>query len=251
MKVLYYLLILAAVFLFITAFTKQKKNLFDFSQKVIDESIKVHGGKAFHKAHYSFDFRDKSYEYKREKGDFMYSRSFIDKTGARIVDQLTNQKFTREVNGEQVTLDTKKERAYSDALNSVHYFAFLPYFLNDNAAIKKYLGLTSINDIPYHKIQVTFAQEGGGTDHDDVFVYWIREGEFTLDYLAYSYHVNGGGVRFREAYNQRNVGKIRFQDYVNYKHEDKTFPVEQMDDAFVRGALKELSRINLVNVKTL
>lgn len=251
MKFLYYLLIIAAMFLFVTAFAKQKKDVFDFSQKVIDESIKVHGGKAFDKAHFSFDFRDKSYEYMRDKKGYTYTRSFIDKTGAKISDQLTNQAFIREVNGEQIELDAKKERAYSDALNSVHYFAFLPYFLNDKAANKKYLGLKKIKEIPYHKIQVTFAQEGGGTDHDDVFVYWFRDGDFTLDYLAYSYQVNGGGVRFREAYNQRTVGKIRFQDYVNYKHDNKTFPVDQMDDAFMRGALKELSRIDLVNVKQL
>lgn len=251
MKLIYLVLVLLGVFLFITSFTKQKSSLFDFSQKVIDESIKVHGGKAFGKAHYSFDFREKSFVYKRDKGNYTYSRSFTDKAGDNIYDILTNSDFVRTVNGKEVKLDPKKERAACDALNSVHYFAFIPYFLNDGAAQKKYLGLTKIKDIPYHKIEVSFSEEGGGTDHDDVFVYWFREGDFTLDYLAYSYHVNGGGVRFREAYNQRKVGKIRFQDYINYKHEDKTFPVQNMDQAFIEEQLKELSRIDLVNVKEL
>lgn len=251
MKIVYYLIAIVCVFLFITSFSKQKNDLFDFSQKVIDQCIKVHGGKAFTKAHYSFDFREKSFIYKRNKDQFQYTRTFIDKKGDEIKDVLTNEKFVRSVNSKVAVLDDKKRRAYSDALNSVHYFAFLPYFLNDAAANKKYLGLTTIKNIPYHKIQVTFTEEGGGTDHDDVFVYWIREGDFTLDYLAYSYHVNGGGVRFREAYNQRQVGKIRFQDYVNYKHQNKSFPVEKMDEAFENGQLKELSRIDLVNVKKL
>jgi len=251
MKFVYYLLAIGCVFLFITSFSKQKNDLFDFSQKVIDESIKVHGAKAFVKAHYTFDFREKSFEYKRNKDDFEYKRTYNDKKGDAIKDVLTNGNFVRTVNGQAIDLDDKKRRAYSDALNSVHYFAFLPYFLNDAAAKKKYLGLTKIKDIPYHKIQVTFDEEGGGTDHDDVFVYWIREGDYTLDFLAYSYHVNGGGVRFREAYNQRKVGKIRFQDYVNYKHEDKTYPVGEMDEAFENRQLKELSRIDLVNVQEL
>lgn len=251
MKFIYYFLAIICVFLFITSFSKQKNDLFDFSQKVIDECIKVHGGKAFAKAYYSFDFRDKSFEYQRNKDEFKYSRSYKDKAGDAIKDVLTNQNFVRTVNGQVANLDDKKRRTHSDALNSVHYFAFLPYFLNDAAAKKKYLGLVTIKDIPYHKIQVTFNEEGGGTDHDDVFIYWIREGDFTLDYLAYSYQVNGGGVRFREAYNQRKVGKIRFQDYINYKHEDKRYPVEKMDEAFMDGKLKEVSRIDLVNVKKL
>jgi len=251
MKFIYFLIAAIGVFLFITSFTKQKKGLFDFSQKVIDECIKVHGGKAFQKAHFRFDFRDKSFEYQRKKDQFTYIREFTDKQGDKIKDVLTNEAFERISNGAKVDLDTKKTRAYSDALNSVHYFAFLPYFLNDKAANKKYLGLITIKDISYHKIQVTFNEENGGTDHDDVFVYWIREGDFTMDYLAYSYHVNGGGVRFREAYNQRKIGNIRFQDYVNYKHEDKTFPVDKMDEAFANGELKELSRIDLKNVREL
>lgn len=248
MKIVYYLIAIGCVFLFITSFSKQKNSLFDFSQKVIDECIKVHGAKAFTNAHYSFDFREKSFEYERKKDQFTYTRTFTDKKGDAIKDVLTNGDFVRTVNNKISNLDDKKRRAYSDALNSVHYFAFLPYFLNDAAANKKYLGLTTVKNIPYHKIQVTFTEEGGGTDHDDVFIYWIKEGEFTLDYLAYSYHVNGGGVRFREAYNQRKVGKIRFQDYINYKHEDKIFPVEKMDGAFENGELKEISRIDLVNV---
>lgn len=251
MKFVYYLIAIICVFLFVTSFSKQKNKLFDFSQKVINECIKIHGGKSFLKAHYSFDFREKSFEYKRQNDEFKYIRMYTDKKGDEIRDVLTNDNFSRAVNGAIINLDDKKRRAYSDALNSVHYFAFLPYFLNDAAAKKKYLGLTTIKDISYHKIQVTFSEEGGGTDHDDVFVYWIREAEFTLDYLAYSYHVNGGGVRFREAYNQRKVGKIRFQDYVNYKHDDKTFPVDKMDEAFENGQLKELSRIDLKNVKEL
>ena len=69
-----------------------------------------------------------------------------------------------------------------------------------------------------------------------------------MDYLAYSFQVNGGGVRFREAYNPRTVGGIRFQDYVNYKHENKDFPVQQLDQAFLNKELKELSRIELKNI---
>jgi len=71
-----------------------------------------------------------------------------------------------------------------------------------------------------------------------------------VDYLAYSYHVNGGGVRFRSAYNSREVDGVRFQDYINYKH-DSTTPVEEMDEYYLKGELKELSKIELRNIISL
>ena len=71
-----------------------------------------------------------------------------------------------------------------------------------------------------------------------------------MDYLAYSYEVDGGGVRFREAYNTRKIGGVLFQDYVNYKHLKNT-DVSTFDILFEKGELKELSRIELENVKNI
>ena len=144
----------------------------------------------------------------------------------------------------------KKKRAYSNSVNSVHYFAFLPSFLNDAAVHKTYVGETTIKGKAYYKIRVTFDQEGGGDDHDDVYMYWIDKEDYSMDYLAYSFHVNGGGVRFRSAYNARNVEGITFQDYVNYKH-DKETPVENLDALYEEDKLIELSRIELKNIQKL
>ncbi len=250
MKFTYVVLVLLGVFLFVTSFAKQKQTVFDFSQKVIDEAIKVHGGKKYKNAHFKFDFRDKHFEYKRNDGNYTYSREYTSKDGKQLKDILKNEDYTHYINGvHQETMDPKKEFTYREGLNSVHYFAFLPYFLNDGAVNKKYLGLVDMNSAKYHKIQVTFEEEGGGVDHQDVYVYWIKDGDFTMDYLAYSFQVNGGGVRFREAYNPTVVGGIRFQDYVNYKHEDKSIPVQELDKAFQDGQLIELSRIELKNIE--
>ena len=69
-----------------------------------------------------------------------------------------------------------------------------------------------------------------------------------MDYLAYSYHTDGGGMRFRASYNVRTVGGIRFADYVNYEA-DPSLQIETLDELFTEGKLKELSRIELVNIK--
>lgn len=219
------------------------------AQMVINKAIEVHGGDAYQKAHFAYDFRDRSYAYFRNGGDFLYTRNFKDKLGNAIIDSLSNTDFKRYKNGKLCKLTDKDRRSYSDGTNSVHYFAFLPYFLNDPAVFKKYLGEVSIKGEPYHKIRITFAEEGGGTDFEDIFVYWIHTEHYTMDYLAYSYEVDGGGRRFREAYNPRVVGDIRFQDYVNYKSEDKTIDVTTMDRMFDKGELKELSRIELKNIR--
>ncbi len=87
---------------------------------------------------------------------------------------------------------------YSNSVNSVAYFALLPFRLNDAAVNKRYIGTSEIKGEPYFEIEVTFQQKGGGKDHDDVFIYWIHQQHFTMDYLAYSFIVDGGGTRFRK-----------------------------------------------------
>ena len=37
-----------------------------------------------------------------------------------------------------------------------------------------------------------------------------------MDYFAYDFETDDSGTRFREAYNARTVGGIRFQDYLNF-----------------------------------
>lgn len=128
----------------------------------------------------------------------------------------------------------------------MHYFSVLPYGLNDKAVNKTYLGKTKIKGKDYHKIKITFNEDGGGEDFDDVFIYWIDIQTFKVDYLAYSYsESNGMGLRFREAYNERFIDSIRFVDYNNYKPKYKVLVIEDLDIHFERGALELLSKIEL------
>ncbi len=217
------------------------------AQDIIDKAIVVHGGKAFQNCAFSFDFRDRTYTYRHKKGKYRYTRRFKDDEGRIVTDILTNDGFERTVNGERQQLTQEDASRYANSVNSVHYFAFLPYFLNDPAVNKELLGEAVIEGETYYKIRVTFDKEGGGKDFEDIHMYWIHKDHFTMDYMGYSYEVDGGGVRFRKAYNAREVGKIRFQDYINYKH-DKNTPVEEMDHLYENGELQELSRIELKRI---
>ena len=161
---------------------------------------------------------------------------------------LTNDGFTREIDGREVDVPDSMAIKYSNSINSVIYFALLPYGLNDPAVNKRYLGDKNIKGKDYHKIQITFDQEGGGEDFEDIFVYWINVENYTIDYLAYKYSTDGGGMRFREALNERYIEGVRFADYINYKAPKSGLPADS-DDIFLNGKLKELSRIELEDIK--
>ena len=210
-------------------------------QKIIDSSIAYHGGKLYNSAQVEFDFRNRHYTSTRSANQYEYTRSFTDSTN-KVKDVLNNNGFYREINNERVELDEKKQNAYSNSVNSVLYFAQLPYGLNDAAVIKKYLGESTIEGKNYHKIQITFKQEGGGEDFQDVFIYWFDQKTFQLDYLAYSYETDGGGMRFRKAINHRRVGGILFMDYINYKPSTE-FNLDEIDQAIENGQFVEVSRI--------
>lgn len=88
-------------------------------------------------------------------------------------------------------------RAAETQLNSVVYFALLPYNLNDPAVRLKRLDDAGFDGRMHHTVEVTFNQDGGGRDHDDRFVYWFEANSGRLRALAYRFHTGDGGTRFR------------------------------------------------------
>lgn len=217
------------------------------AQEVIDQAIEVAGGDAYLESIIEFDFREVHYKGRKNKDGFKMSRLFSKDT-VKIYDAMTADVFVRTINGENVELEDSMVNKYRNSINSVFYFALLPNGLNDEAVQKKYLEKVSIKEKNYHKIEVTFKQEGGGDDFDDVYVYWINTQTNKIDFLAYSFEVNGGGLRFREAYNERYVNGIRFVDYINYKADPNKVDVYGLDEMFKKNQLEEISRIELKNV---
>ncbi|WP_055443507.1 DUF6503 family protein [Lacinutrix himadriensis] len=218
------------------------------ANSIIDKAIEVAGGEKFVDAEIVFDFRDKQYTAIRKNEIYQYEREFKDATQV-IRDVLNNEGFKRFINNEEVVVADTMSVKYAASVNSVHYFALLPYGLNDAAVIKEDLGSVSIKGKNYHKIKVTFQQEGGGEDFEDVFLYWVNTETYTVDYLAYSYQeASGVGIRFREAYNVRTINGLRFVDYNNLKPKDESLNLLDTDKAFEAGNLKLLSKIELKNI---
>ena len=204
--------------------------------------------KILEEAEVSFRFRVRDYVYKNDHGRFEYTRIYRDTAGTTTVDILTNDGIIRTIDGDTIELDSTWQSRYSNSVNSVIYFAFLPYRLNDQAVIKTYRGEVEIKGRMYHEVLVQFEEEGGGKDHDDNFLYWFDTETFSMDYFAYDYVTDGGGVRFREAYNKRTVDGLVIQDYVNYKPSADSIGLNGMRQAYIDKSLQELSRIELENV---
>lgn len=218
------------------------------AQQIIDKTIENAGGNIYENTAMQFTFRDIQYSSLRKDGVYELTRNFTDSLG-EIKDVLSNSGFNRFRNSEIVVLADSTANKYSNSLNSVHYFVQLPFGLNDAAVQKELAGETEIKGRKYYSIQVTFNQEGGGTDHDDVYMYWINKDEFTLDYFAYKFYTGDGGIRFREAYNPRTIDGLRFVDYKNYKIEPwQSVDLKNLGKLFADGKLEFLSDIKTEDV---
>lgn len=214
------------------------------AQQIIDKTILYSGADKVKNSEISFKFRDKEYFAYRENGNFKLIREFDS-----IIDGLTNDGFERFIKLEKQKLSKADVSKYSNSVNSVHYFSVLPFGLNDKAVHKKQLQSSTIKGKEYYKIEVTFSKNGGGEDFEDVFIYWIGKEDFLVDYLAYSYHTNEGGKRFRVLKEQCIKNGIRFVDYDNYKPLNKDILLKNIDKAFQNNELKKVSEIVLKEIK--
>jgi uncharacterized protein YajQ (UPF0234 family) len=240
--------IFGVLILILLTISCKKKEEINAAEVVINKAIARAGGKVLDNATITFDFRDKHYKAKRENGNFSLTRC-SDVTCKDTLDVLSNSGFERKINDKPIKLTDSLIDLYSNSVNSVHYFSVLPYGLDNSAVKKEILDTVDIKGHSYYKIKVIFEQQGGGKDYEDEYMYWVNTKDFTVDYLAYNYHVNEGGTRFREAFNAREINGVRVMDYKNYKPKEQYPALESLDSLFLKEQLDLLSLIELKNVE--
>ena len=220
------------------------------ADRIISRAIEMHGGTVLAYAEVRFRFREYAYVIQRQGGRYSYQRQYMEE-GQRITEILDNDGITRAADGQIVALSDEEARSIATPLNSVPYFALLPFNLTDNAVRSRYLGTSEIKGEPYHEIEVTFHQESGGQDFEDRYVYWFHKQRRTMDYLAYTFHSGDGGTRFREAFNVRTINGVRFADYRNYVSDALMRPedaIESYDDVLKNGNVRLLSEVILEDI---
>lgn len=189
------------------------------AETIIERAIAAQSGDLLDRAVVEFDFRGEHFRIRHEDGRFSYARTYEDSLGREVREVLTNDSLYREIDGQRVDLSEEERPVVEEDVNSVTYFALLPYFLQDPAVRASYAGPDTIEGTPYHRIAVSFRKEGGGPDWQDRFLYWFRQDDYAMDYFAYAYGLGPGeepDTRFREAFNVRHVGGVRFADHYNY-----------------------------------
>ncbi|MEQ8910634.1 MAG: DUF6503 family protein [Vicingaceae bacterium] len=217
------------------------------AEQIVNQTIEYAGGEKFEQSKIAFSFRDKHYEVHRNESEWKMRRTFQD-SSLLVEDDYSPKGFKRKINGAEAEVADSMAFKYVESINSVIYFALLPYKLNDPAVIKENLGKELVEGKPYYKIKVRFKEEGGGEDFQDEFIYWFDQKDYSLDYLAYSFQVNGGGMRFRKAYNERFLNGIRFVDYINYKPLEGNVTLTSLAQLWQINELEELSKIKLEDV---
>jgi len=220
------------------------------AEELVLFSIDAHGGDVFKTSHFSFQFRNKLYTIDNNGSEYKYTRKEKDEKGNLHEETLDNNGYVYFLNNKETALSEEEKEKKVNSLNSVIYFASLPFRLQDPGVQVDYKGQSFIRDTAYQLVTVTFDVSKGGKDYQDEYLYWLNEKTWLVDYLAYNFKENGGGARFRKAINRRKVGGVLIQDYINFEGSPDV-ELTLLAEQFEKGELKEKSRIELENLKEL
>lgn len=222
---------------------------------LIDRARTHHGSALLDRAELAFSFRGTPFTVRRDGGRFRYARTTTDSLGRAVEEVVDNDGTHRFVDGTEVPLAADEAGAVTTAVNSVAYFALLPAPLSDPAVRARLLTPDRVGGEDYDRVEVTFAQQGGGADFDDRYVYWLRRPDGRVGHYAYTYDVTPGdtaraatGTRFRVPIGARRVGGVLVQDWRNVSA-DGLVDLRQFGDAYDAGQTFEVSEVVLDAVR--
>jgi hypothetical protein len=213
---------------------------------LLQSTLRAHGSERLAESGWQFTFRGDRFRMARGGGSFVYERR--PQSGGPVL-RLDNRGLTAWAGDRPV--DLAAPDAARRGLNSVVYFASLPLGLKDPAVRLRRLPPRTIEGRPLPELEVRFAAEGGGEDHEDVFRYWIDPDSGLLRYLAYRFERGGGGVRFRRAVSTVEVGPVVFTQWKNYGIDDPSIPLDEVVHRWAQGRLPWISDIVLEDVQRL
>lgn len=216
---------------------------------VVRRALDVHGARGLGTADVRFSFRGTPYRMARHRGHYLYE---VTKTGEHDHQRfrLNNQGFEQWLNGKPIKPSPTKQQAQKNALISVIYFASIPWVLGDRAVHVETLPDTEFQGETHSTRRVTFDRQSGGADHDDVFAYWFERDTGRLAFLAYRFHVNGGGVRLRQVIRVQRIQGIDFFDYNNYSAPTAT-RLPDLLSLLAEGEVQLISVITMEKIQVL
>ncbi|HEY9184187.1 MAG TPA: DUF6503 family protein [Salegentibacter sp.] len=243
MRSVFLLLILIS---FISCQDEENKHSPDESQKIeeiIEKTIEFAGGENYKKATISFNFREYTYKSERNGLEFSLERQFTEASDS-IRDVVSNSGLQRYVNDSLRIISDSLLSRLNKEIKTVHYFAHLPYGLDNRGLVKDLVGDTQIKGEPYFQLKMVYGQAAPGVAGHDEFMFWIHKNDYTLDYLAYKFVEEEDGIRFRAAYNPRFIKGIRFVDYKNFTFRNPNTDLSELPELYENNELELLSTID-------
>lgn len=243
----------ASIFALVPVLTACGSASVETAEDVVRAAIERHGGDRFEEVSIRWDFRTFPFGLDRDHGRYRYHRVMLDEIEIDIHQVMENDGVWIEMNGAGQEVDMATAASIESQINSTVYLGFLPFRLDDEAVRLADLGTAELEGRPFRKVEVTFDQEGGGRGWENRFVFWFRDGEWTLDYFAYSEPTDPPATRFRRAVNPREIGGLRIQDYENYTVDDPSVPADfdiaEYDRLFEEGRVRLVSTVEFENVQ--
>ncbi len=221
---------------------------------LLDRARIHHGSALLDGAEVRFSFRGTPFVL-RVGDDFRYARMLVDSLGRTVEEVVDNAGTHRFVDGTEAELAPDEARRVHTAVNSVAYFALLPWPLTDPAVRARLLTPDRVAGEDYDRVAVTFAREGGGPDFDDRYVYWLRQTDGQIGHFAYTYEPTPGdtsraetGTRFRVPIRTRRVDGVLFQDWRNLTA-DSLADLRTFGDRYDNRDVFEVSEVVLDDVR--
>ena len=221
---------------------------------LIDRARTHHGSALLDRAQMRFSFRGTPFVIWQDGGRFRYTRTTTDSLGRTVQDVLDNDGTRRLVDGVEQALSPDQAASIGESVDSVVYFATLPASLSDPAVRARLLTPDRVDGENYDRVEVTFAQDGGGADHQDRYVYWLRQSDGEIGYYAYSYDETAPdtaraatGTRFRVPLQSRRVGGVLVQDWRNLSA-DSLDEIDGFGDAYDQRRTFRVSEVVLDDV---
>ena len=218
--------------------------------EIVARSIAHHGGDIYRHSEASLELCSGSGCYRmtvRTDGGLYRHEVTGPHRGRTRTVRADNDSVSASRDGEPLIVLDQARQALRDWATARIYFAFLPYRLDDPTVIQQDLGIDEWEGRRLHKVKITF-EPGSSTDAEDEYLYWFDPETARLEQFAYSFQGRPGGLRFRRLGNYRRVGGILFFDQENLGVEGDELSVDQIDAAFVRERMREVSRVELSEI---
>ncbi len=214
---------------------------------IVEKAIEHHGGDLYRHSETELDVCSKSgcfHLTARVDGD-RWAYTVAGKSGdsrRRVISAHDGLQVWK--NGEIEAVEAGEEQRYRDWAMARVYFCFLPFRLGDESVYQRDLGLVDWDGRRLHKVKVTF-EPGTSSAAGDEYLYWFDPESARLEYFAYSYDDNGGGLRFRRAVRHRRIGGLLFFDQENHGADGLGLSVDEIDADYVRDSMRHVSTVRL------